>query len=76
MRRWRWPAVPCCGCPAGRVVDLAFRARSYGDVTEYLAIPTFYIGMFIAVMTYLTAVVLILRGLVHLFAPRALERAA
>lgn len=59
--------------PAGRVVDLAFRAQSYGDQTEYLEIPTFYIALFIAAMTYLTSAVLILRGMLHLFAPRLLE---
>lgn len=81
LTRWRDATVAlACGAmlwlPAGRVVDLAFRARNYGDVTEYLAIPTFYIGMFIAVMTYLTSAVLVLRGLVHLFAPKTLEKAA
>lgn len=55
--------------PAERVVDLAYRARSYGDVTEYLEIPTFYIGLFIAAMTFVTSAVLILRGLLRLFAP-------
>ena len=59
--------------PAGRVVDLAYRARSYGDQTEYLQIPTFYMGMFIAAMTFLTSVILIMRGLLYLFAPRLLE---
>lgn len=62
--------------PAGRVVDLAERARSYGDRTEYLGIPDFYMGWFIAVMTYAAAVMLILRGLALAFAPRLLERRA
>ena len=80
LQRWRDGLVTLgCGVmlwfPAGRVVDLAYRALSYGDVTEYLEIPTFYIGMFIAVMTYLTAVVLILRGLLRLFAPQLLDPA-
>lgn len=78
--RWVNGAVAMlCGAmlwlPAGRVVDLAYRARSYGDITEYLEIPTFYIGMFIAVMTFITSAVLIVRGLVHLFAPHLLEPA-
>ena len=55
--------------PAERVIVLAERARSYGDVTEYLGIPQFYIGWFIAVFTFATALVLILRGLVLAFAP-------
>ena len=60
--------------PAGRVVVLAERARDYGDVTEYLGIPQFYIGWFIAVMTYLTAASLIARGLGELLAPKLLAR--
>ena len=43
--------------PAERVVDLAERARSYGDRTEYLNIPTFYIAWFVALMTFVTAIV-------------------
>ncbi len=59
--------------PAQRVTVLAERARSYGDVTEYLSIPQFYIAWFIAIMTFITAVVLILRGLAELFAPKMIE---
>ncbi|MCM2563169.1 TRAP transporter small permease [Lutimaribacter sp. EGI FJ00015] len=58
--------------PAERVIDLAERARSYGDETEYLNIPTFYIGWFIAIMSFATALVFILRGAVILFAPSKL----
>lgn len=58
--------------PAGRIMDLAQRAKSYGDVTEYLQIPTYYVAYFIAAMTYLTAVALIGRALLHIFAPQAL----
>lgn len=54
--------------PAERVSVLAERARSYGDTTEYLNIPQFYIAWFIAVMTFITAIVLILRGITGLFA--------
>lgn len=60
--------------PAERVLVLAERARSYGDVTEYLAIPQFYIGWFIALMTSITAVVLIARAALTLFAPKLLEK--
>jgi len=59
--------------PAGRVVVLAERARSYGDVTEYLGIPQFYIGWFIAIMAFISAIMLVLRGLAALFAPKMLE---
>jgi len=59
--------------PAQRIIVLAERARDYGDVTEYLAIPQFYIGWFIAIMTFISAFVLIARGLITLFAPQYLE---
>lgn len=59
--------------PAERVLVLAERARSYGDVTEYLNIPQFYIAWFIAIMTYITAAVLLGRGVIALFAPKLLE---
>lgn len=61
--------------PAHRVVDLAERSRSYGDLTEFLQIPTFYVAWLIALMTFLTMVVLVLRGILLLFAPKALEHA-
>ena len=75
--RWRDALLSLiCGgmlwWPAERVVVLAERARSYGDVTEYLHIPQFYIGWFIAVFTYITAAVLVLRGLALILAPSAL----
>ena len=50
--------------PGMRVIDLAERARSYGDVTEYLAIPQFLIGWFIGIATLITGAALILRGIV------------
>lgn len=59
----------CLLWPAVRVWQLADRAREYGDVTEYLRIPQFYIAYFIAVATLLTALVMILRGLLFAFAP-------
>lgn len=78
LARWRdaFVAFACAAMlwyPAGRIVDLAERARNYGDVTEYLEIPTFYVAYFIAVMTYVTAAALLGRGLLHLFAPQMLE---
>lgn len=59
--------------PAERVSVLAERARSYGDTTEYLNIPQFYIAWFIAAMTFITAIALIVRGLLGLFAPTQLN---
>lgn len=73
-RLWQAIMSVICGImlwwPANYVVVLAERERSYGDVTEFLHIPTFYVSWFIAIMTFLTMAVLILRGLVLLFLPR------
>ncbi|MDF0603600.1 TRAP transporter small permease subunit [Psychromarinibacter sp. C21-152] len=55
--------------PAKRVLDLAERARDFGDVTEYMGFPQFIIGWFIAAFTALTAVVFVLRGLARIFYP-------
>ncbi|WP_299861284.1 TRAP transporter small permease subunit [uncultured Hoeflea sp.] len=59
--------------PANRASDLAERARSYGDLTEYLSIPTFYIAWFIALMTLVSAVAMAVRGLITLFKPSLLR---
>jgi TRAP-type C4-dicarboxylate transport system permease small subunit len=59
--------------PAQRIWVLAERSRSYGDVMEYLSLPVHYVTWFIAVMTAITALVLLLRGLVRLMAPHLLE---
>lgn len=59
--------------PANRVLALAERARDYGDSTEYLNIPTFYMGWFIAIMSFAKAVAMIARGLLLLFAPNRLD---
>ncbi len=61
--------------PVLRVWVLAERARDYGDVTEYLAIPQFYIGWFIAGATAITAFAMIVTGVLTLFAPKLLEPA-
>lgn len=59
--------------PTLQVHVLAERLRSYGDVTEYLAIPQFYAGWFIAIITGLTSIILIIQGLIMLFKPSLLE---
>lgn len=59
--------------PIKRVWVLAERARDYGDVTEYLHIPQFYVGWFIAVFTAFAAIAMIVVGLLHLFAPQLLS---
>lgn len=55
--------------PAKRVWDLAERARSYGDVTEYLNMPQHYIAWYIAIFTFATALTFIARGLARIIAP-------
>ncbi len=60
--------------PVKRVWILAERARDYGDVTEYLSIPQFYIGWFIAIATAMAAIAMFVTGLMYLFAPKLLER--
>ena len=61
-----WPAI--------RVWQLADRARSYGDVTEYLNMPQFYIAYFISVSTFASAAVLLVRGVLRIFAPARLPK--
>ncbi|WP_299943355.1 TRAP transporter small permease subunit [uncultured Ruegeria sp.] len=59
--------------PVQRVWVLAERARDYGDVTEYLSIPTYLIGWFIALSVAITALVMIATGLLKAFAPNILS---
>lgn len=59
--------------PVRRVLVLAERSRDYGDVTEYLAIPTFYVGWFIAIAIAISAIAMVVTGLLHLFAPHYLR---
>ena len=73
----RWlNALVCLTCgvmlywPTLRVWVLAERSRSYGDVMEYLGLPLYYTGWFIAVMTGITALVLVIRGLLLIFVPK------
>lgn len=56
-----WPAI--------RVYELAERAKEYGDTTEYLQIPQFYIAYFIAFSTFVTALILLLRAVLRALAP-------
>lgn len=59
--------------PTKRVFLLAERTRDYGDVTEYLGIPQFYIMWFIAISLSITAVAMIITGVLKLFAPDMLR---
>lgn len=78
-RIWGGIVSIACGVmlwwPANRCVVLAERSRKYGDLTEFLGIPTFYLTWFISCMIFVTMAVLILRGLIMIFAPRILEAA-
>mgnify|MGYP006427192591 CR=1 FL=1 len=59
--------------PIWQVVVLAERTRSYGDVTEYLKLPQFYMMWFIAIATGIAAAAMVVAGLLHLFAPHLLR---
>ena len=58
--------------PIKRVWILSERARDYGDVTEYLSIPVFYVGWFITLFTAIAAVAMVVTGLLYVFAPHTL----
>lgn len=59
--------------PAWRAFELAQRSRSYGDRMEYLALPVHYVEWFVALMTLITALALIWRAGVLIFAPHRLR---
>ena len=78
LARWRDAFIfIACGImliwPLQRVWILAERMRDYGDVTEYLAIPQFYVGWFIAASLAVTICAMIIVGLMRIFRPTALE---
>ena len=58
--------------PAYRVWELAARAKAYGDTTEYLQIPQFYIAYFIAVAAFITALIFLARSFVSITSPEKL----
>lgn len=58
--------------PVQRVWVLAERQRDYGDVTEYLNIPQFYVGWFIAGAGFLAMLAMIVVGILMFVAPWAL----
>ena len=62
--------------PTMRVITLAERTRDYGDVTEYLGIPQFYIMWFIAIATAISAVAMLITGILKLVAPHLLREDA
>lgn len=50
-----------------RIILLGKRSLGYGEVTEYLAIPTGWMIYFIGIMCWLTAVLLITVGIYHAY---------
>jgi TRAP-type C4-dicarboxylate transport system permease small subunit len=60
--------------PLNRVWVLAERARDFGDVTEYLNIPVFYVGWFVALSLAITMVAMLVTGVLTLLRPDLLER--
>ncbi len=60
--------------PLNRVWVLAERGRDFGDVTEYLNIPVFYVGWFIAFSLAITMVAMLITGVLTLVRPDLLER--
>lgn len=48
--------------PARRIWLLAERSSEYGETTEYLNIPTYYLGVFIFISVAVTSVALIFRA--------------
>ena len=55
--------------PAQRVWVLAERSREFGDVTEYMGLPQYLIGWFIAAFSFLTAATFVFKAGVRIFAP-------
>ena len=51
-----------------RIYVLGQRSLSYGEVTEYLAIPLGWMMFFIAVMCWVTAAAVVTLGIVHAIA--------
>lgn len=52
--------------PVSRIWVLGERALKYGDVTEYLRIPQAYVVFFVLVATVVTAIVLVVGGVLTL----------
>lgn len=60
--------------PIMNVWKLAERTKGYGEVTQYLAIPQYLILYFIALSITITAIAMLVAGLLTLFAPSQPER--
>ncbi len=52
--------------PASRVLVLAERSREFGNATEYLHLPQFYVSYFIFVSIVATAIAMLLHGILLL----------
>ena len=60
--------------PAQRVWVLAERSRDFGDVTEYLGLPQYLIGWFIAAFSFLTAATFIFKSIIRITAPQLIPQ--
>lgn len=58
--------------PALRVIQLAERTRSYGDVTEYLSIPQYLVMWFVGISVSITVIAILINGIFILFGRRDL----
>ena len=81
LSRWRDAAIYLiCGgllfWPMQRVWVLAERARDFGDVTEFLRIPIFYVGWFIAASLVITMAAMVIRGVLIIIRPDLVEPSA
>ena len=52
---------------AHRIWALAIRAHEYGDTTEFLQVPLYYIIFFISIMSAITALALTYSGILYVF---------
>ena len=50
-----------------RIILLGKRSLGYGEVSEYLAIPTGWMIYFIGAMCWLTAILLVTAGIFHAY---------
>lgn len=60
--------------PAFRLWDFVERTRSYGDTTEFLQWPLWPVVAMITLSTFVTAIVLVLRGAVGIIRPQLITR--
>ena len=75
LSMWRNSLVDLiCGIailwPSFRVWELAERSHRYGDRTEYLHFPEYFVAYFIATFSFMTAVSFLVRGVAQIISDR------